>query len=100
MEVLATYSKQKLYDAKDDIKRIIQGVTVKFEDDAFKVLVHPTYLEVACSSKSFPWLFFSELNKAARLWCAKVESSEPLFAAVEISANVCYINRFILLPQV
>lgn len=99
MELVATYSKQKLYDAGADIKRIVKEVSGKFPEVIFRIQEHPAYIEVRCSDKSFPWLFWPELNKAAKLWCTKQDSPEPLFAATTIEDNVCYINRHVLLPQ-
>ena len=99
MELVATYSKQKLYDAGADIKRIVKDVSTKFPEVIFRIQEHPAYIEVRCSDKSFPWLFWPELNKAAKLWCTKQDSPEPLFAATTIEDNVCYINRHVLLPQ-
>lgn len=99
MELVVTYSKQKLYDAGADIKRIVKEVGYKFPDVIFRIQEHPAYLEVRCSDKSFPWLFYSEFDKAVRIWCAENGIPSTSLAATEVSDTVCYINRHILLAK-
>lgn len=96
MTILVTYTDSILYDAGNDIAELIRSVSSKVEART-KISYHTSYIEVTCSG-DFPWLFFSELDKAVRTWCAKNELPQ-VFGAVEMGSNRLLFNRHILCPR-
>ena len=99
MDLIRTYKNGGLYDAQDDIMRLLRKVTSKFTEGTFEFESHVAYICCTYSGSAFPWLFYSELDKAVRLWCAEKGIPNTSLAATEVSNTVCFINRHIRLTK-
>lgn len=99
MDPIRLYKNGVLYDAKDDVMLLLRRVTSKFSEGTFDLGAHVSYIQCSYSGRAFPWLFYSELDKAVRMWCAEKGIPNTSLAATEVSEKVCFINRHILLTK-
>lgn len=96
MKAIYRYTSSVLYDVVDDVSKILWTLNGRFSEH-LEIQHCLAYVACRCDA-DFPWLFYPELSKALRSWCASHGVPNFSLAITEVDNRTCYINGYILLP--